>query len=278
MKNFLKALGKAFLYFFAFLGIQSVVSFIFGVALSVKLMLQSDLESITQEQLTQLLQTEVTKYTTLIVLIANTIILLIIWLIFKLRKKNILCEVELNKCKFKPTLVAVIFGISFSLWVPTAIQMIPFSERLVDSFTQSHLKLSGGNPLINFIAVAVITPLVEECFFRGLIYTRLKRGMPIIAAATISSLLFAVLHGEIIWIIVTFFMGLMLIWVFEKTGSLLPCIIIHIINNAISQLTANITELPNAVNWIILIVCLLVSVLTAYLLNKEQKSLMTNNP
>lgn len=118
MKKFLKALGKAFLYFFAFLCIQSVVSFIFGVALSVKLMLQSDLESITQEQLTQLLQTEVTKYTTLIVLICNIIILLIIWLIFKLRKKNILCEVELNKCKFKPTLVAIILEYLFLCGFP----------------------------------------------------------------------------------------------------------------------------------------------------------------
>lgn len=238
-------------------------------------MLQSDLENITQEQLTQLLQTEVTKYTTLIVLICNIIILLIIWLIFKLRKKNILCEVELNKCKFKPTLVAVIFGISFSLWVPTAIQMFPFSERLVDSFTQSHLKLSGGNPLINFIAVAVITPLVEECFFRGLIYTRLKRGMPIIAAATISSLLFAVMHGEIIWMLIAFFMGLMLIWVFEKTSSLLPCIMIHIINNTISQLTVNITETPVILNWVIIGISLIISAISAYFLIKNQKLSMT---
>lgn len=153
--------------------------------------------------------------------------------------------------------------------------MIPFSERLVDSFTQSHLKLSGGNPLINFIAVAVIAPLVEESFFRGLIYTRLKRGMPIIAAATISSLLFAVMHGEIIWMLITFFMGMMLIWVFEKIGSLLPCIIIHIINNTISQLTVNITETPVILNLIILAVCLIISIFTAYLLNKEQKLSVT---
>lgn len=275
MKTFFKALGKALLYFAVFAGIQSVVSFAFGIALSVMLMLQSDPESITQEQLTQLLQNEITKYTTMIVLISNIIVLLVIWLIFLIRKKNILREIELNKCKFNPAMFAVIFGVVFSLFISTAVQMLPFPESLVNSFTQNHLTLSLGNPIVNFIAVVVITPIVEECFFRGLIYTRLKKGMHLFAAATISSLIFAVMHGEIIWIIVTFFMGLMLTWVFEKTGSLLPCIIIHFMNNALSQLTADITEIPVAVNLAIIGVSLTISVICAYLLNKNQKLSMT---
>ena len=126
MKNFFNALGKAILYFAVFVGIQSVVSFVFGIVLSVMLMLQSDPESITQEQLTQLLQNEITKYTTMIVLISNIIVLLVIWLIFLIRKRNILHEIEMNKCKFKPAMFAVIFGVVFSLFISTAVQMLPF--------------------------------------------------------------------------------------------------------------------------------------------------------
>lgn len=271
MKNFFKAIGKALLYFGAFFGIQMIVSVVMGIVMSVIVMLNMDMAAVTEAQLMELLEKDIMRQATLMALISNLLSLIFIWLFFKIRKKKLFAEIELHKCNFKLLIPAILFGLSFSNLVPTVIELIPFPDSLVESFMDSHSALSEGNPVVNFIAVVFIAPVVEEIFFRGLIYTRLKRGMPIIAAAVVSSLLFGVLHGEVIWILATFLMGLMLVWVFEKTRSLLPCIAIHIANNALAQLTSNITEIPDWVGFILLGVCAVLLIGSAVYIVKQNK-------
>ena len=255
MKKFLKSIGKVTLYLLFYFGIQFIVSFVFGIVATVCMMLggNNDLTS---------LESDLMGYTTIIVLISNALSLLIIWLIFKVRKKRLLAEVQLHKCNIKHLLAVALLGIGFSNVLSWVIAIIPFPESLVESFTISHDALSIGNPIINFISVVVLTPIVEEVFFRGLIYTRLKSGMPTVIAAIFSAVIFGIMHGEIIWMLYTFAVGLMLVWVFEKTKSLLACIVVHAANNGLSQLTENIPENSVAMEYVILIVSLVILVVS----------------
>lgn len=252
MKKFFKAMGKAALYLLYFLGIQMVVSFVSGIILSVKLMLENGVDAVNEAQYIESFTAKLTEYTTFITLISNILALAIIWLFFKIRKKKLSGEIQLNKCPVKSVLAAGLFGIGFGVVLGALISIIPFSESMQNSFTDSYSALSAGNAVISIISVAILAPIVEEVFFRGLIYTRLKSGMNKIAAAVISSLLFGVMHGEIIWMLIGFMSGLALVWIFEKTRSLLGCITVHIANNTLSQLTAGIEEIPDWASYTIL--------------------------
>lgn len=252
MKKFFKAMGKAALYLLSFSGIQAVVSFVSGIVLSVGLMLENGVDAVNEAQYIESFTAKLTEYTTFITLISNILALAIIWLFFKIRKKKLSGEIQLNKCSVKSVSAAVLFGIGFGVVLDALISIIPFSESMQNSFTDSYSALSAGNAVISFISVAILAPIVEEVFFRGLIYTRLKSGMNKIAAAVISSLLFGVMHGEIIWMLIGFISGLALVWIFEKTKSLLGCIAVHIANNTLSQLEAGITEIPDWASYTIL--------------------------
>ena len=86
--------------------------------------------------------------------------------------------------------------------------------------------------------IVVAAPLTEEIFFRGFIFAGLRRAMPFVAAAGISAGVWGVFHftGSDSWGVVvqlTVF-GIILAWLYERTGSIWPTIAVHAVNNAIA--------------------------------------------
>ena len=96
--------------------------------------------------------------------------------------------------------------------------------------------------LTGILSAVVIAPIAEEVFLRGLAYTRLRRAMPPILAAVLSSLAFGVLHGDIIWFMSAFGGGLAMAWIFQRTGSLWASILVHMTNNALAMLVPDMAE------------------------------------
>jgi uncharacterized protein len=87
------------------------------------------------------------------------------------------------------------------------------------------------------ILIVVLAPLSEEIFFRGFMYAGLRRAMPLLIAALISSLVWGALHlgaGNIGVAIQLTVFGVVLAWLYERTGSLWPPILAHTINNSIA--------------------------------------------
>lgn len=80
----------------------------------------------------------------------------------------------------------------------------------------------------------LITPcLMEEAYFRGLLYvaprTRLPRGTALILSAATFSLLHSkpLIAGSVSALLVIFLFGLSMGVIYDETGSLIPCILIH---------------------------------------------------
>ena len=71
------------------------------------------------------------------------------------------------------------------------------------------------------LAIAIIGPVLEEILFRG-------------AIILISALLFGVFHINPAQILPAFLIGILLAWTYYKTGSLIPCILMHVLNNSLS--------------------------------------------
>lgn len=93
---------------------------------------------------------------------------------------------------------------------------------------------SGWGFWLSFASSVVVAPVIEELMFRGIIFAGLAKQYPLWLAAIVSSLAFAVLHGQVNVGIYTFVFGLILSWLYFRSGSLYPGILAHFINNLIA--------------------------------------------
>lgn len=149
--------------------------------------------------------------------------------------------------------------------------------ELPDNLEMQMQQLS--NNIIGILAIAVIAPILEEVLFRGAIQGYLMRHFEnpwvgIIAA----SLIFGIIHMNPIQIFYATFLGLVFGWIYYRTGSLMPVIIGHVLNNSLAALTMllGIEEEDIAIGDLnekmTIIICIAIAICAAYLINKKQPS------
>jgi membrane protease YdiL (CAAX protease family) len=93
---------------------------------------------------------------------------------------------------------------------------------------------AGVGLWLSFIITVVITPVIEEIFFRGITLPATIKKWGWLAGIVSTSLLFGVLHAQANVIIYTFILGLILSVFYIRLKSIVPGIILHAINNAIA--------------------------------------------
>lgn len=102
-------------------------------------------------------------------------------------------------------------------------------QDLVKFFAESHSPLL----LVAIIVFGVIiAPITEEFIFRAGIYRFLKSKINGLLALTISALLFAWVHHNLLSFLPLFLLGLLLARAYERTGSIITPIIFHGLFNA----------------------------------------------
>lgn len=95
-------------------------------------------------------------------------------------------------------------------------------------------ELFAGNAAVQLVGLGVIVPVAEELLYRGVVYERLREGLPQIPAVVIAASLFAFCHGNVIQMIYALPMALLLHLFYELSGSLLAPIVFHMGANLIS--------------------------------------------
>ena len=104
------------------------------------------------------------------------------------------------------------------------------------------LGANGGdlNMLFFALLVAVLAPIAEEIFFRGMIFRSLWNGMGLWPAAIVSGLLFGSLHidsltsDRLLQVIPLAVLGVSFALLYSWTGTLYSTIALHATNNAIA--------------------------------------------
>jgi CAAX protease family protein len=114
----------------------------------------------------------------------------------------------------------------------------------VNSSGQEHelVKDVGGyggtlNVVIACAVTCVVAPICEELLFRGFVYRSLRNWHGVWPAAIATGLLFGAVHGlsaPAVDLLPLAFLGVVLCLVYQATGSLYPCIAMHVLNNAIA--------------------------------------------
>jgi uncharacterized protein len=85
--------------------------------------------------------------------------------------------------------------------------------------------------------VSVVAPIAEEFFFRGFFFGALRNWKGVWPAAIITGLVFGAIHigsAEVALLLPLAFFGFTLCLLRERTGSLLPCIVLHCANNSLA--------------------------------------------
>jgi membrane protease YdiL (CAAX protease family) len=220
------ALGKAACYLALFLGWQMVVSMAFTAAITVDLALSGQMFD------EWAMYDVVVSKSMEISLLSDLLTLGSVAALFALRRKRPDREVWLRPAA--KTVVLWGMGLAFCLYWLVSLVL----GALPESWTQSYAEASSSveqTGVLAVLATAIVAPVVEEVVFRGLIFTRLRAVCPGWVAVVVSAAIFGACHGELIWFCYAFVLGLIFALMTEKTGSILPGMVMHLVFNSTNE-------------------------------------------
>jgi sodium transport system permease protein len=140
-------------------------------------------------------------------------------------------------------LAAALFGLV--LW-PAAHELFLLNQRIgitsisVDQLAQVQTlleQLQNISPLWIVLALAVVPGICEEFFFRGMFFTSLRQVTTPWRTIVATAVLFGLFHVVAATVLAperflpSTFLGLVLGWVRYRTGSVLPCMLLHAVHN-----------------------------------------------
>ncbi len=111
-------------------------------------------------------------------------------------------------------------------------------KQLQESIREQYLSIivldSIPQLLISIFAIAVTPAICEELFFRGLFQQSLEQSSGYVKAILLSSFVFAIIHLNPIDFVPLFVIGAFLATLVYVSGSIIPAILVHFLNNTIA--------------------------------------------
>lgn len=138
-------------------------------------------------------------------------------------------------------LIVTTISLQFGVGMPIT-ELIPMNDYFKELFAELSESMTN---IWGFISAVILAPLLEEFIFRGIILNGLLKKVSPIKAILLSSFLFAFVHLNPWQFVSAFLIGLIMGWVYFKTGNLLYAIFIHFTNNFLASLAAiNMNDMP----------------------------------
>lgn len=153
-----------------------------------------------------------------------------VYMAFYLWKKNYLTG---DALLYRPTTLSVLAatlvgGFSLAMLMDVVITWLHLPNLMEETFDA----LQSG--WLGILCVSVLGPVLEEWLFRAAITKELLRRYRPATAIVLSGLVFGIFHVNPVQVVNAAFLGFFLAWVYYKTRSLVPCILLHILNNSFS--------------------------------------------
>lgn len=134
--------------------------------------------------------------------------------------------------------ILLMFGVLAASLIATSIYSSIVEWLDLDQFAtpdvDSDIFFDGPAVLLTFQALAFITPISEELFFRGFIFRGLLPKMGPWGAIAASALVFSAFHLSLGVLVPIFITGFLLAWLYWRTGSLWAAIGAHAGQNALA--------------------------------------------
>jgi len=166
------------------------------------------------------------SFTLLLTTCLETTILIFIGLMLMKKRNNDEYKLKFHRVNIVPVLIICFMGLSEIIIAKAITVFIPISLKTAEHFR----KLYEPN-IFNFIRAVIIVPITEEIFFRGIILAGLLKNHKSSKAIILSAVIFGLVHIYPSHIISAMLGGILIGWVYWKTNSLIPGIILHCLNN-----------------------------------------------
>jgi membrane protease YdiL (CAAX protease family) len=134
------------------------------------------------------------------------------------------------------------FGASALKWMAAAVGayylFAVFYVVLIGQPEQKDIAEAFGPIPVQVLLIVFVASISEELCFRGFLFSGLREKLPRVAAALLSGLIFGGLHAatgiSAVPPLIAF--GFVLALLYEKTGSIVPGILLHMLNNSVALL------------------------------------------
>ncbi|HWN73374.1 MAG TPA: CPBP family intramembrane glutamic endopeptidase [Solirubrobacterales bacterium] len=113
-----------------------------------------------------------------------------------------------------------------------------FYAALIVEPEQKDIAEGFGPVAVQVLLIVIAAPISEEVCFRGMLFGGLRRSLPRIPAALLAGLVFGGLHAltGVTAVPPLIVFGFVLSLLYEKTGSIIPGILLHMLNNSVALL------------------------------------------
>lgn len=210
----------------AFFAAQLIVELLLKLLLAVGVSLSSLNETIL-----------VTTVSGLIYILAIVLVIGLPWLFKKYKTSR--ADVGLEHL---PTWMDIIISpAGYVIYMLVSILLMSLATAFFPSFNVAEPQNVGfGNLnfqyeyILAFITLVIIAPVAEEVLFRGYLFGKLRKLMPLWVAVLITSLFFGVIHGAWNVALDTFALSVVLCTLRVTTGGLWAPILLHMIKNSIA--------------------------------------------
>ena len=127
---------------------------------------------------------------------------------------------------------------------------VPALQKAYEVLMQIMEQMIGGPFWSSFLLAAIFAPVFEEWLCRGMVLRGLLSKMKPGWAIVISALFFALIHMNPWQALNAFIIGVVMGYVYYKSGSLLLTMLIHFVNNGTAVVLAHIESLKDYEYWI----------------------------
>lgn len=129
----------------------------------------------------------------------------------------------------------ILEGLAWGLIIIAIMTALSYALAYAGLETEAPFGIPDAPPELILILVGgvIFAPIGEELFFRAYIFTAVKARYNVYFAYTFSALFFAVSHFSLVEFLPILLMGIFLAFIFDRYKNIIPCIIIHALNNFI---------------------------------------------
>lgn len=138
-----------------------------------------------------------------------------------------------NRAPLSKYIYIVCISITFSLALNNILLLSNLAEYSI-AYQEAAEALYTPSLFVQILCLGIITPIMEEYIFRGLVFKRLRCRVSATRAIVASALFFGMYHGNLVQTIYGTLSGILLGYLYEKYGSLKAPILAHMLMNIVS--------------------------------------------
>lgn len=175
---------------------------------------------------------------------------------------------KIDRALFINVLWVIVITLFISFALNNIITMSPLIG-LSEGYARANESFYASTLVIEMIGSAILSPIMEELVFRGIVFGNMRKIMNVPQAVFLSALLFGLIHFNIVQFVYAFLLGLVLAAFMYKSGHVYAAMIGHITANAFAVIRTETGILKWTVDgsvmaWVVSVMCLGVGVVIFY--------------